>query len=292
MHHRKCIGLLKSIVIVFNIMLASGTCFSEPSDAEEWITLFNGQDLDDWIPKIRRHPAGANYLNTFRVDDGLLTVSYDGYNEFDEQFGHIFYKDSFSHYRLLVEYRFTGEQALNAPDWANRNSGVMVHSQDPKTMPPDQDFPISLEVQFLGGLSDGKARPTGNMCSPGTHIEYEGEFNDTHCISSTSPTFDGDQWVVAEVLVLGSEKIVHYINGQAVIEYTNTAYGGGVVSGHRPEMKPDGQPLREGYISLQSEGHPIQFRRVELLNLKGCMDPQASNYKRYFVADNPKSCHY
>ena len=283
---------LISLVIVGSILLTSFESKSKPADEEGWIALFNGQDLDDWRPKIRRHPVGVNYLNTFRVEDGLFTVSYDGYDEFNEQFGHIFYKDPFSHYRLRVEYRFIGEQASNAPVWALRNSGVMVHSQDPETMPPDQDFPISLEIQFLGGLSDGKARPTGNMCSPGTHIEYQGEFNDTHCINSTSPTFDGDQWVLAEALVLGDEKIVHYINGQAVIEYGNTTYGGGVVSGHRPEMKPDGQPLGEGYISLQSEGHPIQFRRVELLNLKGCMDTQANNYKRYFVADDPESCRY
>jgi hypothetical protein len=130
------------------------------------------------------------------------------------------------------------------------------------------------------------------MCSPGTHIEYKGEFTDTHCINSTSPTFDGDQWVVAEALVLGADKIVHYINGEAVIEYGNTTFGGGVVSGHRPEMKPDGEPLGEGYISLQSEGHPIQFRRVELLNLKGCMDSKAKNFKSYLVAGDPESCRY
>lgn len=280
------------LVVVAGVLLASCESSSKSADEEEWITLFNGQDLDHWTAKVRGHPAGVNYLNTFRIDNGLLSVSYDGYEEFNDQFGHIFYEKSFSHYRLRVEYRFTGEQALNAPDWAKRNSGVTIHSQHPETMPSDQDFPISLEVQFLGGLSDGKPRPTGNLCSPGTHIEYQGELTDTHCINSTSPTLDGDQWVVAEALVLGADKIVHYINGAAVIEYRNTIFGGGVVSGHRPEMKPDGEPLGEGYISLQSEGHPIQFRGVELLNLKGCMDPQAKNSKSYFVADDPESCRY
>lgn len=287
-HERRLISLL----IAGSILLTGSDSSGEPADDEEWIALFNGQDLGDWIPKIRRHPVGANYANTFRVEDGLFTVSYDGYEAFNEQFGHIFYKDPFSYYRLLVEYRFIGDPMPGAPEWAYRNSGATVHSQDPATMPPDQDFPISLEVQFLGGLSDGKPRPTGNMCSPGTHIEYQGEFNDTHCINSTSPTFDGDQWVVAEALVHGDEKIVHIINGEAVIEYGNMTYGGGDVSGHRPEEKPDGEPLGEGYISLQSEGHPIQFRRVELLDLKGCMDPEASNYKSYFVSGDPDSCRY
>ena len=159
-------------------------------------------------------------------------------------------------------------------------------------MPAMQDFPISLEAQFLGGRGDGSERPTGNMCSPGTHVEYRGEFTATHCIESSSATFDGDDWVVMEALVLGAERIVHYINGEPVIEYANTTFGGGVVSGHRSEMKPDGEPITSGFIALQSESHPIQFRRVDLLNLKGCMDPAAKNYKTYFVAAEPENCQF
>lgn len=282
-------ALVASVVVVLMLAPPLVPAQSGP-DAGEWTALFNGRDLDDWIVKIRRHEPGENHANTFRVEDGLLTVSYDGYTSFDDQFGHIFYRAPFSHYRLLVEYRFTGEQAPNAPDWAVRNSGAMVHSQHPNTMPADQDFPVSIEVQFLGGLGDGNTRSTGNMCSPGTHIVYNGTFTATHCINSTSDTYHGDQWVTAEVLVLGNERVVHFINGEQVMEYGGTTIGGGVVSGHRPEAKPDGAPLSEGYISLQSEGHPIQFRRVELLNLKGCMDPQAANFKSHYVEADPSQC--
>jgi len=271
------------------LLLVVSACHAQ-SDAEDWIELFNGKDLDDWIVKVRGYPTGENFANTFRVEDNLLTVGYEGYGDFGDRFGHIFYKSPFSHYRLLVEYRFVGEQADDAPAWATRNSGVMVHSQDPYTMPDDQDFPISIEVQFLGGLGDGKPRSTANMCSPGTHIEYQGRFDDTHCIDSSSPTFDGDQWVTVEALVLGGDRVVHFVNGDAVIEYANLTYGGGVVSGHRPEMKPDGEPIASGYIALQSESHPIQFRRVALLNLKGCMNPEADNFRSYYVEPDPESC--
>ncbi len=271
------------------ILLLSSVCQAQP-DVEDWIELYNGQDLDDWVVKIRGYPAGENFSNTFYVENGLMSVGYEGYGDYDERFGHVFYKHPFSHYRLLVEYRFTGDQAANAPGWATRNSGVMIHAQDPATMPDDQDFPISLEVQFLGGLGDGKARPTANLCSPGTNVEYQGKLDTTHCIESSSPTFDGDQWVTVEALVLGSERVVHYVNGEAVIEYANTTYGGGVVSGHRAEMKPDGEPISSGYIALQSESHPIQFRRVALLNLSGCMQPAASNFKSYYVEPDPESC--
>jgi hypothetical protein len=279
-------------VLLTSLTMASAVFAQKPAADEEWISLFNGHNLLGWTAKIRGHEAGQNYANTFRVEDGLLTVSYDGYGNFEDQFGHLFYQQAFSHYRLRLEYRFTGEAAPGAPEWALRNSGAMLHSQAPESMPAGQDFPISIEFQFLGGLGDGLARPTGSMCSPGTHIVYQGKFDDTHCITSSAPTFDGDQWVRAEALVLGNERIVHLINGEPVIEYQAVTYGGGVVSGHRPEMKPDGKPLGEGYISLQSEGHPVQFRNVQLLNLKGCLDPKATNFKAYLVESDSASCQF
>jgi molybdate transport system substrate-binding protein len=241
-------------------------------DAGDWRPLFNGRDLTGWTPKIRKHALGDNYADTFRVRDGVLEVAYDGYRTFDERFGHLFFAEPFSRYRLRIEYRFVGAQAREAPSWAARNSGVMVHSQAPATMLRDQDFPISLEVQFLGGLSDGKARPTGNVCSPGTRLVYAGAPDTSHCIQASAPTIDGEDWVTADVLVEGGDRVVHYIDGLPVIEYTSISYGGGNVNGHDSAQKPDGTPLTHGYISLQSESHPIQFRRVELLNLEACAE--------------------
>jgi ABC-type molybdate transport system substrate-binding protein len=233
-----------------------------------WQILFNGRDLTGWIPKIRGRDVGENYADTFRVVDGILTVSYDGYRSFEERFGHLFYAQPFSHYRLRVEYRFVGAQATEAPAWAARNSGVMVHSQPPESMTRDQDFPISLEVQFLGGLSDGRPRPTGNLCSPGTRVIHRNAPDASHCIQAAAPTIDGDVWVTADVLVQGGERVVHYIDGRPVIEYGSVTYGGGNVTGHDPAHKPDGARLESGSIALQSESHPIEFRRVELLDLE------------------------
>src|SRR6266567_2083871 len=117
-----------------------------------WINLFNGKDLTGWTPKIKGYELGENFGNTFRVEDGVMKVSYDQYNKFDRKFGHLFYKDKLSHYRLRVEYRFVGDQCPGGEGWATRNSGVMLHCQPPETMAKDQDFPASIEVQFLGGL--------------------------------------------------------------------------------------------------------------------------------------------
>jgi len=255
----------------------------------DWIQLFNGKNLDGWQPKIRGHALNDNFGKTFRVQDGYMTTGYEAYGDFDERFGHIFYEKPFSYYRIVVEYRFIGDQALNGPGWATRNSGIMLHSPAPETMGKDQDFPISIEVQLLGGLGEGP-RSTANLCTPGTNVVMDGKLVTRHCTTSTSKTYDGDVWVRSEVLVLGSSFIEHLVEGETVLEYLMPQFGGRNVSGHNPADKPDGQLMEGGYISLQSESHPVQFRKVELLNLEGCMDSDSSSYKDYYVKSNPGSC--
>lgn len=234
----------------------------------QWIRLFNGRDLANWIPKIAKHDVGQNYANTFRVENGVIKVAYDGYASLNSQFGHLFYREPFSSYHLIVEYRFTGNWLADTPDWARRNSGVMLHAQDPNTMQRDQDFPISIELQFLGGFGDGKPRTTANMCSPGTEVNIDGQQARAHCVNSRSATFDGDQWVRVEAIVLRDSIIKHVVNGDTVMTYTNPRIGGGVVNGYNPAVKIDGRALSSGWIALQSEGHPIEFRRVDLRVLR------------------------
>ena len=280
-------------ILLLAALFVGGAAADTSAQKEEWIALFNGRDLSGWTPKITGYALGDNFGNTFRVEDGLLKVRYDRYRSFNGQFGHLFYKDSFSYYRLVVEYRFVGEQAPGDPgSWALRNSDAMLHSPHPRTMGRDQDFPISIEAQFLGGLDDGKARSTMNLCTPGTEVVYQGSIHPEHCLSSVSKTFDGDHWVRAEMVVLGSGQITHFVNGEKVLEYALPQFGGGAVSNFDPAAKPDGKLIEGGYISLQSESHPIDFRKVELLNLAGCMDRSANNYKRYHVKSVPESCVY
>lgn len=236
-------------------------------DPEEWQTLFNGKDLEDWIVKIHHHEAGDNYANTFRVTDGLLQVNYDGYTDFNNRFGHLFYKEPFSSYHLMVEYRFRDQWLKDAPDYTYRNSGIMFHSQAPQTILKEQDWPISVEFQLLAAGDDGEPRPTGNMCSPGTEVVYEGEVDPRHCIESTSETYRSDQWVRAELVVLADSLVIHMINGDTVLQYTKPHIGGSVASGYDPAIKQDGKPLKEGYIALQSEGQAIDFRTVKIRNL-------------------------
>ncbi len=236
---------------------------------EKWVSLFNGKDINDWLVKIHHHEVGVNFANTFRVEDEMIKVRYDQYADFNEQFGHLYYKTPFSFYHLKLEYRFVGEWYKSAPSYTLRNSGVMFHSQDPHSIPKEQDWPISVEFQFLGGLSDGKPRPTGNMCSPGTEIVYNGQIYAGHCLNSTSKTYDGEQWVSAELIVLGDSIVKHIINGDTVLQYSKPQIGGGVVARYDPKIKIDGKLLSTGFIALQSEGQPIDFRNIQIMDLSG-----------------------
>ena len=270
------LDLLKKYPILIILCLLMASCStsnnSESISIEDgWRTLFNGKDMDNWRIKIAKHELDENYANTFRVEDGLLKVRYDGYEDFDRQYGHIFYDESFSHYLYRVQYRFVGEQAPGGEGWALRNSGVMLHGQDPETMTKDQDFPISIEGQLLGGDGE-KPRTTSNLCTPGTNVIMDGELFTPHCVSSNSKTFHGEQWVTADFLVLGDSIIHHIVEGDTVLTYYKPQIGGGNVSNHNPEVKKDGQLISTGYISLQSESHPIDFKSVEIFDLSPYKD--------------------
>lgn len=255
--------------------------------AAEWRPLFNGRDLSGWTVKLAHHEAGDNYADTFRVEDGAIAVRYDKYgSDFGARFGHLFYDEPFSHYVLALEYRIRGPQQPGGPSYAKLNSGVMVHSQAPRTILKDQDWPISVEAQFLAGN-----QTTMNVCTPGTEIFMKGTLVKAHCTNSSSRRYVEDgAWVSVQVEVLGHQRVRHYVEGQLVLEYERPMVGGGVATGFDPRHKVDGTPLASGYIGLQAESQPVEFRNVRLLNLSGCMDRSSPAFRAYFVHRDDKRC--
>jgi hypothetical protein len=253
------------VTFVLTAIATVGVWAADDAKEGEWIQLFNGRNLDGWTPKIKGYKAGENFGNTFRVEDGVLKVSYDAYDKFDGRFGHLFYKDKFSNYRLRVEYRFVGDQSPGGPNWAIRNSGVMVHGESPETMDKDQEFPASIEVQLLGGSGSGN-RTTANLCTPGTNVVMDGRLITQHCTNSKSKTYHGDRWVTVELEVRGGGTIKHIVDGETVLSYSEPQLD--PRDAHASQLaEKDGKLLTGGTISLQSESHPVEFRKVELMKL-------------------------
>ncbi len=286
------VDLISYLVLVILLTVTSSVISQETTETG-WTSLFNGKDLAGWTTKIHHYDVYDNYGDTFRVEDGMIKVRYDQYEGlFDDRFGHLYYDQPYSYFHLSMEYRFVGALFPGAPEYTLLNSGIMFHSQDPRAILKEQDWPISVEMQFLAGVEEGKERPTGNMCSPGTDIIYMGKLDPNHCVNSISDTYFGDQWVKAELIVYGDSLVKHIINGKTVLEYSRPQMGGGVVNGYDPNIFKPGTPLKEGFIALQSEGQPIDFRNIKIRNLKGCMDPKALNYQSYYIEPDKESCKY
>ena len=262
-HKRTLIGMM-----ILIILSSCSSKVNRVNNSPEWTSLFNGKDLDGWTAKVHKYEAGVNYAETFRAEDDMIRVVYDKYDGlFEDRFAHLYTDEAYSNFHLSLDYRFVGEMYPGTPSYARLNSGIMYHSQDPKTMLKDQDWPISVEMQFLAGIEEGVARPTGNMCSPGTHIFMDGTLDIRHCINSSSDTYYGDQWVHAELIVYGDSLVQHLINGDIVLEYSKPQIGGGVANRYDPTYKIDGTPLTAGHIALQAEGHPIDFKNIKIKKL-------------------------
>lgn len=251
------------IAVPFLLLSFQPDVLTKQAEKKKWVTLFNGKNLDNWTPKVVGHPLGENFGNTFRVADGILSTRYDQYDSFNNRFGALYYNKKFTNYRLKVEYRFVGNLTPGAPSWGFRDGGIQYHCQDPASVALDQLFPVCLEFNLLGG--NGKDdRANGEICASGIYVAMNGKRNSSYCTPPTvKRTFHGDQWVTAEIEVRDG-KITHYLNGEKVLEFENPRYDPGNINGKKFII--DGNDVvKDGYISLQSNSHPMDFRKIEIM---------------------------
>ena len=245
--------------------LSSGCATSGGTSADGWRTLFDGRTLDGWTPKIVGHAAGEDPLNTFKVKDGAIVVGYEEYGgQFKGRFGHLFYKTPFKAYRLSFKYRVVGEPLKGTPSYAFYNSGVMVAAQSPQSMTLNQAFPVSSEAQILAIYAPEK-RTTGNVCTPGTNIYMDGVMVRLHCTNSKIAALPVGVWVELEVEVSPIGVVTQRINGETAMVYNQVEYDPKDATA-RPLIAAAGGALaiHEGYIALQAEGQPIEFKDVRI----------------------------
>jgi Domain of Unknown Function (DUF1080) len=251
------------IVIPFLLQSNQAKITVKQKDDKKWVSLFNGKNLENWVPKIKGYKLGENFGNTFRVMDGILSTRYDKYDSFSNRFGALYYNKKFSNYRLRVEYRFVGNTAPGAPSWGFRDGGIQYHCQSPASLGLDQSFPVCLEYNLLGG--NGKdERASGEICASGMYVEINGKRNSSYCTPpDVKRTFHGDQWVTAEIDIHNGT-ITHFVNGEQIIRFENPRYDSTnanakafIINGH--------DLVKDGYISLQSNSHPMDFRKIEIM---------------------------
>ncbi|MEO5562161.1 MAG: DUF1080 domain-containing protein [Chitinophagaceae bacterium] len=251
--------MLRNLLIILSLSLFLGA-----GQAPKWKTIFNGKNLKGWQMKIAGYPLNENFGNTFSVKDRILQIRYNAYDSFRNRFGALYYNKKLHNYRLKAEYRFVGETTVGAPSWGFRDGGVQYHCQSAESMQLNQTFPVCLEYNLHGG--NGKdERPTGEICTTGTFVEVSGKrITNTNCtLPTVKKTFHGDQWVTLEIDVQG-DKIKHFVNGEEILEYQNPRYNPEHAIAKTFIVNGDDK-VKEGYISLQSNSHPIDFRKIELM---------------------------
>ena len=253
--------LLSGLVLL--LFSCGGNKLTADNNNQKWVSLFNGKNLDGWQMKIAGYPLGENYGNTFRVENGILSTRYNQYDSFRSKFGALYFNKKYTNYRLRVEYRFVGELTPGAPSWGLRDGGIQYHCQYPSTVALSQVFPVCLEYNLHGG--NGKDdRPVGEICVSGMYVEVDGKRNTSNCTPATvKRTFHGDQWVTAEIDVRDSI-ITHYANGEEILRYKNPKYDPAHAIGKTFIVNGDDK-VRSGYISIQSNSHPMDFRKVEIM---------------------------
>ena len=256
---------LRLLLICLPFLLQSYNTKTNLNDTNKgkWVSLFNGKNLKNWKPKIVGHPLGENFGNTFRVENKILSTRYNQYDSFNNRFGSLFYDKKFTNYRLKVEYRFVGNLTPGAPVWGFRDGGIQYHCQPSATMGLSQQFPVCLEYNILGGKETGE-RPTGEICASGMYVEMNGKRNTSYCTPPrVKRTFKGDQWVTAEIEVRDG-RVTHYVNGEEVLQFDNPRFDSTHAEGKK-FIIGEKDMVRDGYISLQSNSHPMDFRKIEIM---------------------------
>ena len=246
------------MVAVAALVAACGGPASGPAEPA-WTPIFDGETLDGWTAKIAGYPLGENFGDTYRVEDGAIAARFDAYgDDYADRYGNLIYETPYRHYRLRLEYRFTGEQVPGGEDWAYRNSGVLYHMQPPETIALDAGFPVSLEAQFL---AEGAHAPTtGNMCSIETSVAVDGARRHEHCLGGDVAARPMGEWVRFELEAAPGGVFRHHIDGELAFAFTDPLYD---------EAHPwaDGMAVTGGHFALQAESHPVEFRNIEILVL-------------------------
>lgn len=224
-----------------------------PKTKKVWKNIFNGYNFAGWLPKVAGYELGENPGNIFSINNGAMHLDHKAFSRLEGRYAHIFYKEPFDKYRLKFQYRFLDHLVAAAPKYVYRNSGLMLHSQNPTTIGKYQAFPISVEAQFLGSGST-KKNTTANVCTPGTEIYQNNKRVPVHCLRSNSANYMGDQWVEMEVSVSSDKEIVHYIEGKEVLRYQS------------PQLD-NGKPLTSGWIAFQAEGHELEIKNIQIMEL-------------------------
>lgn len=204
------------------------------SAPQKTVSLLNGRDLTGWhmdVPDLDKNPGGTK---PFFVKNAML-------EDLGKPGGHLITDKSFKNYRLVAEYRFTGEPG---------NGGILVHASVPRRL--YGMFPQSIEVQLQSG-------DAGDFWCIGEDIVVP----DMEKRRGPKDKWgvDGDKARRILNLTDGSEKPVGEWNTIKIEcrERTVKVWVNGDLVNEGHDATAD-----HGQIAIQAEGSPMEFRRFDV----------------------------
>jgi hypothetical protein len=217
--------------------------------------LFNGRDLSGWCVALEGRRPGEDPNGVFRVSDGVMRVS-------GEETGGIVSEKSYRDYVLRVEYRWVGKSVGSRLGMA-ADTGVLYHSQG-EMFAWNGLWMRSFECNILRGrtgdfiiVSDKGAPVRYAATVEGRVVADEANISNWFRLGSWANTEDTPdvfperrygEWNRLEIVCDGS-RVEHWLNDVLVFEAEN--------------LTPS-----QGRIQIQSEGHPVEFRRIDLKALR------------------------
>jgi hypothetical protein len=213
-----CLSLALIVLLALPHELKANDARTEKNkkSEKETIRLFNGKDLSNWVFFLKDNSVDP--ATVFSVKDGVIHIS-------GNPFGYMRTKESYSDYKLHVEWRYPLEAT---------NSGVFVHGQE-----PDAIWLKCIECQLMAGNAGDF------VCMSGADMNERTDKSNAivrkMAPSSEKPT---GEWNTMEVTCDGNT-IEVIVNGVLQNKGTNVS-------------------VSKGSICLQSEGKDIEFRIVTI----------------------------
>lgn len=280
--------------LVFVALVVFVLNFPEVGNSAEngsnWITLFNGKNLDGWSIQLRDQDKNEDPNHLVQVDHGVLHFYKDAQAGSEQPFGYLATAKEYSSYRLRLEYKW-GEKKFAPRTGSVRDSGLLYH-----VTATDKVWPDSVEYQIqendVGDIYAISTQVTSSADPKTTNIVTTISTNNTSGVIRTNsnarlkflePTEGGvpvvqgrlgtslrvirnpmnehEGWNTVEIEVRGNSA-THLLNGTVNNRCNNI----------KKSVNGEWIPLDRGRIALQLEGAEIFYRKIQIQELKEGFD--------------------
>ncbi len=215
--------MIVALFLMPNEMIAQGNkkkTKAPKADKGATVQLFNGKNLNNWTFTLKDPKVDPKTV--FTVNNGVIHIKGD-------PFGYMRTKESYSDYKLHVEYRYPDELS---------NSGIFIHAQGADTI-----WLKCIECQLKAGSAGDF------VCMNGSDMnERKDKTNRVVKKMSESNEKPVGEWNTMEV-TCKANTIEVVVNGVVQNKGTNLN-------------------ITSGSICLQSEGKAIEFKNVFITKLK------------------------